>query len=104
VPWIGQGAQEPRHIRTVLQGIVQILPDFTYERWWATEHEAIMQFKGTVLGTQVIAHGLDIFTVGEDGRFTELTVFLRPTKALEAIGSIEDAYVRAQLAAAPGQS
>jgi len=89
-----------KHIVAVLQGIVQVLPDFRYRRWWATEHEAIMQFEGHVAGGDVIAHGIDIFTVGDDGRFTELTVFLRPTKALEAIGALEDALVRARLAPA----
>lgn len=88
-----------RHIAIVLNGILQVLPDFSYERWWATEHEAIMHFKGHVAGTEIIAHGIDIFTVGEDGRFRELTVFLRPTRALDAIGQLEDAWVRAQLAA-----
>jgi hypothetical protein len=88
-----------QHIILVLQGIIQVLPDFTYERWWTTEHEAIMHFKGHVVGTDVVAHGLDIFTVGDDGRFRELTVFLRPTKALEAIGAVEDAFIRAKLGA-----
>jgi len=91
-----------RHIVIVLQGIVQVLPDIRYVRTWATEHEAIMQFEGHVAGGDVIAHGIDIFTVGDDGRFTELTVFLRPARALEAIGVLEDGFVRAQLAAAPG--
>jgi hypothetical protein len=89
-----------KHIVAVLQGIVQVLPDFRYRRWWTTEHEAIMQFEGHVAGGDIVAHGLDIFTVGDDGRFTELTVFLRPTKAIEAIGALEDALVRARLAPA----
>jgi hypothetical protein len=89
------------HIVAVLQGIVQVLPDFRYRRWWTTEHEAIMQFEGHVAGGDIVAHGIDIFTVGEDGRFTELTVFLRPTKAIEAIGALEDLHVRARLAARP---
>jgi hypothetical protein len=90
-----------KHIIAVLQGIVQVLPDLRYRRWWTTEHEAIMHFEGHVAGGDIIAHGIDIFTVGDDGRFTELTVFLRPTKAIEAIGTFEDALVKARLASSP---
>jgi hypothetical protein len=90
-----------KHIVAILQGIVQVLPDFRYRRWWTTGHEAIMQFEGHVSGGDVVAHGIDIFTVGDDGRFTELTVFLRPTRAIEAIGALEDALVRTRLAPTP---
>jgi len=91
-----------QHIVLVLQGIVQVLPDLGYIRWWATENEAIMHFTGHVAGTDVVAHGLDIFTVGDDGRFRELTVFLRPTRAIEAIGALEDAFIKAKLAPRAG--
>jgi hypothetical protein len=48
-----------------------------------------MEFKGKV--GEIVVHGLDIFTIGDDGRASELTVFLRPTKGLMAVGEAEDA-------------
>lgn len=87
-----------RHVIAILQGFVTIVPDLRYRRWWSTPDEAILHFEGHVVGTDTVVHGVDLFTVGDDGRFTELTVFLRPTRAIEAIGALEDAEVRARLA------
>ncbi|MBM5811614.1 MAG: nuclear transport factor 2 family protein [Gammaproteobacteria bacterium] len=86
-----------RHVSAILQGFITVVPDLHYRRWWATDDEAILQFEGHVTGTATVVHGIDLFTVGADGRFTELTVFLRPTRAIEAIGALEDAEVRTRL-------
>lgn len=75
-------------VKLILQGIPVVVEGFHYERTWATEREAIMEFKGNVGAIQV--HGLDIFTVGDDGRASELTVFVRPIKAMQALGEAED--------------
>ncbi len=78
-------------IKRILQGIPVVIENFHYERTWATGQEAIMEFKGNVCEIQV--HGLDIFTVGDDGRASELTVFIRPAKGLQALGEAEDKMV-----------
>ena len=78
-------------VKLILQGIPVVIENFHYERTWATEGEAIMEFKGKVGEIQV--HGLDIFTVGDDGRASELTVFVRPIKGLQALGEAEDKMV-----------
>ncbi|MBE0546736.1 MAG: hypothetical protein IH627_03565 [Rubrivivax sp.] len=75
-------------VKLILQGIPMVIKNFHYERTWPAGDEAIMEFKGHV-GRWVV-HGLDIFTVGDDGRATELTVFVRPPKGLEALGEAED--------------
>lgn len=75
-------------VKLILQGIPTLIEDFHYERTWAAGNEAIMEFKGKV-GKWTV-HGLDIFTVGDDGRASELTVFVRPPKGLEALGEAED--------------
>ena len=78
-------------VKRILQGIPIVIENFHYERTWPTEGEAIMEFKGNVGEIQV--HGLDIFTVGDDGRASELTVFIRPAKGLQALGEAEDKMV-----------
>ena len=75
-------------VKLILQGIPTVIENFHYERTWACGQEAIMEFKGNVGKFHV--HGLDIFTLGEDGRANELTVFVRPPKGLEALGEAED--------------
>jgi hypothetical protein len=75
-------------VKLILQGVPMVIENFHYARTWAAGDEAIMEFKGNVGKWHV--HGLDIFTVGDDGRAKELTVFVRPPKGLEALGEAED--------------
>jgi len=82
------------HCLAILKGILYLVPDIRYDRAWETDGSIAMEFKGHVRDTEILVHGLDIFTVGADGRATELTVFLRPTKAIAALGELEDAMVR----------
>jgi len=79
-------------VKLILQGIPTLIEDFHYERTWAAGDEAIMEFKGKV-GKWTV-HGLDIFTIGDDGRASELTVFVRPPKGLEALGEAEDKFAQ----------
>ncbi len=88
------------HMLMVLRSIPVVIEGFHYERHWVSGDEAIMEFKGRV--GEIIVHGLDIFTIGADGRALELTVFIRPTKGLQALGEAEDKL--AHLFMAPGRS
>ena len=76
----------------ILQGIIKFVEDFDYYRVFTQENEVVMEFKGK-LG-DVVVHGVDIFTIDEAGKIKELTVFIRPTKALEAIGQMEDEFFK----------
>ncbi|MFO1393358.1 MAG: nuclear transport factor 2 family protein [Steroidobacteraceae bacterium] len=78
------------HMVLVLQGIVTFVQDFEYHRIFTRGNEAVMEFRGRI--GDVVVHGIDIFTVDDAGKIKELTVFLRPTKALEAIGKVEDEW------------
>jgi hypothetical protein len=78
-------------VKLILQGIPVVIENFHYDRTWACDDEAFMEFKGNIGKWHV--HGLDIFTVGDDGRAKELTVFVRPPKGLEALGEAEDKMV-----------
>ena len=78
------------HMVLVLQGIVTFVQDFEYHRVFTRDNEAVMEFRGRI--GDVVVHGIDIFTIDDAGKIKELTVFLRPTKALEAIGRMEDEW------------
>lgn len=84
------------HMKMVLLSIPHIVEKFHYERWWAADPQAIMQFAGEVNG--VVLQGLDIFTLNDAGQIAELTVFIRPTKAHAALAEVEDPIIRAMLA------
>ena len=83
---------EPTHMILALQGIIKNVEGFEYHRVFVQNNEAMMEFKGRLGG--VVIHGVDIFTLNDAGKIKELTVFIRPTKALEAIGQMEDEYFR----------
>ncbi len=87
--------RDKRHVVIVLQTIPRVVEGFHYERTWATDHEAIMEFRGHIGEVQV--HGLDIFALDAAGKVRELTVFIRPTRAHEALGAAEDALILEQL-------
>lgn len=76
----------------VLQGIIKFVEGFEYYRVFTQGNEAMMEFKGKV--GDVVVHGVDIFTINDSGKIKELTVFIRPTKALEAIGQMEDEFFK----------
>lgn len=81
---------DPNIVKLILRGIPILIENFHYERTWPAGNEAIMEFKGNV-GKWAV-HGIDIFSVGDDGRAYELTVFVRPPKGLEALGEAEDKF------------
>jgi hypothetical protein len=80
------------HMVLVLQGIVTFVQDFEYDRIFTRDNDAVMEFRGRI--GEIVVHGVDIFTVDDSGKIKELTVFLRPTKALDAIGRMEDEWFR----------
>ena len=85
----------------VLQGIVQFVEGFEYHRIFTRGNEAAMEFRGKI--GEVVVHGIDIFTIDDAGKIKELTVFLRPTKALEAIGRMEDQHFQRMQALPAGR-
>jgi len=89
------------HMVLVLQGIVHFVEGFEYHRIFTSGNEAVMEFRGKV--GDVVIHGIDIFTVDAAGKIKELTVFLRPTKALEAIGQMEDQHFQRMQAQSAGR-
>lgn len=78
------------HMVLVLQGILKFVEDFEYQRVFVEGREAMMEFKGRI--GEVIVHGIDLFTIDENSKIATLTVFIRPAKALEAIGAMEDGF------------
>lgn len=75
---------EKGEILAIFKALVQVLPDITYTRAESMETGAIMIFEGSIAGTALKVEGIDVFTLGLDGRVMDLKVFVRPLKAANA--------------------
>jgi hypothetical protein len=77
--------QEGRQQATAyLSAALEVLcPALVYERQWAGERSAVLEFRATVDGLD--AHGIDTLQCDDNGKLTEFTVMLRPLKALHRL-------------------
>jgi hypothetical protein len=75
-----QGKQLVHHL---LGLIVHTIEDFTYHREWADGHELALEFKGHV--GELDLQGIDLITLGEDGKIHGFDVLMRPENAIGAL-------------------
>lgn len=77
-PYTGRAA-----VLTVLGAVTQVFEDLRYTgAFTGDDGRELLEFRTRVGGLQV--HGVDVLTFDEDGRVVDLTVLLRPLRALEA--------------------
>jgi len=77
--------EHPGEVQKIFGAILKVLPDLTYTRCEPFKGGAMMIFEGTIGGeSPVKVEGIDIFTLDQAGRATELKVFVRPLKATNA--------------------
>ena len=58
-------------------------PGLVYEREWLGADSAVLQFRTEVAGRQV--SGVDLITWDAEGQIVDLTVMVRPAKALQVV-------------------
>src|ERR1700754_1518870 len=80
----------------VLANVIEVFEDFRYLDEVHGDGTVILRFAATVDGKFEI-EGIDYLTLDADGRVTELTVFLRPLKAVQRFNEL----MVARLGAAP---
>jgi hypothetical protein len=80
----------------VLSNVIEVFEDFRYLDEVHGERTVVLRFAAKVEGKFEI-EGVDYLTLGADGQVTDLTVFLRPLKAVNAFNEL----MTARLAAAP---
>jgi hypothetical protein len=80
----------------VLSNVIEVFEDFRYLDEVHGEGTVVLRFAAKVAGKFEI-EGVDYLTLDADGRITDLTVFLRPLKAVTAFNEL----MTARLAAAP---
>ena len=80
----------------VLSNVIEVFEDFRYLDEVHGEGTVVLRFAAKVDGKFEI-EGIDYLTLDADGRVTDLTVFLRPQKAVQAFNE----QMVARLGAAP---
>jgi hypothetical protein len=80
----------------VLSNVIEVFEDFRYLDEVHGDGTVVLRFAATVAGKFEI-EGVDYLTLDADGRIADLTVFLRPLKAVTAFNEL----MTARLAAAP---
>jgi hypothetical protein len=80
----------------VLSNVIEVFEDFRYLDEVHGDGTVVLRFAATVDGKFEI-EGIDYLTLGPDGRVTDLTVFLRPLKAVHRFNEL----MTARLTAAP---
>ena len=80
----------------VLANVIQVFEDFRYLDEVHGDGTVVLRFAAKVDGKFEI-EGIDYLTLDDEGRVTDLTVFLRPQKAVQAFNE----QMVARLGAAP---
>jgi hypothetical protein len=95
-PVLFRGFEGRDTVSTVLTHVAGTLEDLTYINEMNEGNCVALRFKAKVAGTDREIEGIDFLELDEDGRVTELTVFMRPFSALTAFNE----QMKARLGAA----
>jgi hypothetical protein len=79
-PVLFEGYEGRQMVAAVMTQVAAILEDFTYTGELAEGNLVVLRFEAKVANRQL--DGIDYLELDEDGKVTELTVFMRPLSAL----------------------
>ena len=82
-PILFKGFEGREMALVVLANVIEVFEDFRYLAALHGDGTVVLRFAAKVDGKFEI-EGVDYLTLGADGRVTDLTVFLRPQKAVQA--------------------
>lgn len=94
-PVLFRGFEGRDTVVTVLTHVAAALEDLTYLNELSEGNTVALRFKAKVTGTTKELEGIDFLELDEDGRVTELTVFMRPFSALTAFNETMSARLGA---------
>ena len=95
-PILFRGFEGREIVGQVLTHVAATLKDLTYVDELAGERSVCLRFKAKV--GELELEGIDYLTLDEDGRVADLTVFMRPLKAVNTFNE----QMKARLEAAQG--
>ncbi len=81
------------HFKAVLTGFLTLVQDLNYseQRHWVNGNDLVFEFRGRVGKFEL--HGVDIFTLNDEGKIKTLSVMIRPPSALQELGAVEDQFI-----------
>ncbi|NIB42486.1 nuclear transport factor 2 family protein [Pseudomaricurvus alkylphenolicus] len=81
------------HAKAAITGFVGLVEDLNYsdQRHWVDGNELVFEFKGRVGKFEL--QGVDLISLDEDGKIKELSAIIRPPRALEELGKVEDQFI-----------
>lgn len=97
-PILFRGFEGRDTVAIVLTHVAATLEDLTYVDELHEGKAVCLRFKANVAGTNRELEGIDFLELDDDGRVTELTVFMRPFSALTAFNE----QMKARLGVAEG--
>lgn len=78
----------------LLSQVIQVFGNLTYIHVYANEQNGVvMQFETTVSGSDkpLFVEGVDIFQLNDEGLIREMTVMIRPLRALQGVATAMEA-------------
>jgi hypothetical protein len=84
-PVLFRGFEGREAVGMVLSHVAAVLEDLTYVDEAVGDGSVVLRFKAMVGDLEL--EGVDYLTLDEDGRVADLTVFMRPMKALTAFNA-----------------
>ena len=87
--------KEGKHItKAILTAVTQVFEDFRYVREVSDKTNCVLEFEANI--GELKLRGVDIIEFGEDGKFTDFEVMIRPANALQAVGEAMTQKLREQ--------
>jgi hypothetical protein len=84
-PVLFNGFEGIEAVGTILGHVAEVLEDLTYVDEAVGDGTVVLRFKAMV--GELELEGVDYLTLDDEGRISDLTVFMRPIKALTAFNA-----------------
>ena len=68
----------------ILTTVMHVFEDFRYVREIVDDHNCMLEFEARI--GDLTLRGVDIINFGDDGKFQDFEVMIRPANALQALG------------------
>lgn len=83
-PFVWKPKEGKRMTIAILTTVMHVFEDFKYVREIVDNKNCMLEFEAKI--GELNLRGVDIIKFGEDGKFTDFEVMVRPANALEVLG------------------
>ena len=83
-PFVWKPKEGKMMATAILSTVTKVFEEFKYIREIANDKFCVLEFEAKV--GDLTLHGVDIIEFGEDGKFVDFEVMIRPANALQSVG------------------